>query len=76
VSEHRIAHPAQQDSSGDGARGQVYLYPHPLTLARNHAEAERIRLADLLRLQHAGGESLGDTESDRSSTCVLRPEDY
>jgi hypothetical protein len=46
VSEHRIAHPAQQDSVGDGARGQVYLYPHPLTLARDHAEAERIRLAD------------------------------
>jgi hypothetical protein len=25
---------------------QPYLYPHPLTLARYHAEAERIRLAD------------------------------
>lgn len=25
---------------------KVYLYPHPLTLARNRAEAERIRLAD------------------------------
>jgi hypothetical protein len=25
---------------------QPYLYPHPLTLARDHAEAERIRLAD------------------------------
>ncbi len=25
---------------------QLYLYPHPLTLARNHAEAERMRLAD------------------------------
>ncbi len=25
---------------------QLYLYPHPLTLARDHAEAERIRLAD------------------------------
>ena len=24
----------------------IYLYPHPLTLARNHAEAERMRLAD------------------------------
>ena len=24
----------------------TYLYPHPLTLARDHAEAERIRLAD------------------------------
>ena len=23
-----------------------YLYPHPLTLARSHAEAERARLAD------------------------------
>jgi hypothetical protein len=28
----------------DGQR--LYLYPHPLTLARNHAEAERIQLAD------------------------------
>jgi hypothetical protein len=46
VSEPRIAHPAQQDSVGDGAREQVYLYPHPLTLARDHAEAERIRLVD------------------------------
>ena len=26
--------------------GQLFLYPHPLTLARDHAEAERIRLAD------------------------------
>ena len=25
---------------------QLYLYPHPLTLARNRAEAERVRLAD------------------------------
>lgn len=25
---------------------QPYLYPHPLTLARNRAEAERDRLAD------------------------------
>jgi hypothetical protein len=25
---------------------QPYLYPHPLTLARDHAEAEKIRLAD------------------------------
>lgn len=25
---------------------QFYLYPHPLTLARNRAEAEKIRLAD------------------------------
>lgn len=24
----------------------LYLYPHPLTLARDHAEAERVRLAD------------------------------
>jgi hypothetical protein len=47
VSEPRIAHPARKDSAGDGARGQeVFLYPHPLTLARDHAEAERIRLAD------------------------------
>jgi hypothetical protein len=41
-----LAHPAQPDIIGDGATGQVYLYPHPLTLARDHAEAERIRLAD------------------------------
>ena len=41
-----LAHPAQPDTVGDGARGQVYPYPHPLTLARDHAEAERIRLAD------------------------------
>ena len=46
MSEHRIAHPAQPNSIRDGAKGQVYLYPHPLTLARDHAEAERIRLAD------------------------------
>lgn len=26
--------------------GQLYLYPHPLTLARDYAEAERVRLAD------------------------------
>ena len=25
---------------------QLYLYPHPLTLTRDRAEAERIRLAD------------------------------
>ena len=25
---------------------QLYLYPHPLTLARDRAEAERVRLAD------------------------------
>ena len=30
----------------DLAGGQLYLYPHPLSLARNHAEAERVRLAD------------------------------
>jgi hypothetical protein len=41
-----LAHPAQPDTVGDGARGQVYPYPHPLTLARDHAGAERIRLAD------------------------------
>jgi hypothetical protein len=46
VSEDRIAHPAQPDSLRDGARGQVYVYPHPLTLARDHAEAEAIWLAD------------------------------
>jgi hypothetical protein len=39
-------------SLGEEATGAVvtpeqpYLYPHPLTLARDHAEAERIRLAD------------------------------
>jgi hypothetical protein len=42
----RVTQPEQPDSIGDGAGGQLYLYPHPLTLARNHAEAERIRLAD------------------------------
>lgn len=26
--------------------GGVYLYPHPLSLARSRAEAERVRLAD------------------------------
>jgi hypothetical protein len=41
-----LAHPAQPDSIEDGATGQVYLYPHPLTLARDHAEAKRIRLGD------------------------------
>ena len=41
-----LAHPAQPDSIGDGARGQIYLYPHPLTLARDHAEAEWVTLAD------------------------------
>jgi hypothetical protein len=25
---------------------QLYLYPHPISLARDRAEAERIRLAD------------------------------
>ncbi len=25
---------------------QLYLYPHPLTLARDRVEAERVRLAD------------------------------
>ena len=25
---------------------QLYLYPHPLSLARDRAEAERVRLAD------------------------------
>jgi len=25
---------------------QIYLYPHPISLARDHAEAESIRLAD------------------------------
>jgi hypothetical protein len=29
----------------EGAK-QLYLYPHPLTLARDHAEAERVRVAD------------------------------
>jgi hypothetical protein len=41
-----LAHPAQPDIIGDGATGQVYPCPHPLTLARDHAEAKRIRLAD------------------------------
>ncbi len=29
-----------------GATSGTYLYPHPLTLARDRAEAERVRLAD------------------------------
>jgi hypothetical protein len=29
-----------------GNMEQLYLYPHPLTLARDRAEAERVRLAD------------------------------
>ncbi len=41
-----LAHPAQPDTIVDGARGQVYPCPHPLTLARAHAGAEGIRLAD------------------------------
>jgi hypothetical protein len=46
VSERSLAHPARPDSTRDEPGGQLYLYPHPLTLARDHAEAERIRLAD------------------------------
>ena len=41
-----LAHPAQPDTIGDGATGQVYPCPHPLTLTRDRAGAERIRLAD------------------------------
>ena len=41
-----LAHPAQPDTVGDGARGQVYPCPHPLSLARDRAGAERIGLAD------------------------------
>ena len=41
-----LAHPAQPDTLGDGARVQVYPCPHPLTLARDRAGAEGIGLAD------------------------------
>ena len=33
------------EANADATEG-LYLYPHPLTLARDHAEAERVRLAD------------------------------
>ena len=36
---------APRGATAEGAE-QLYLYPHPLTLARNRAEAERMRLAD------------------------------
>lgn len=34
--------PEAQQTTTEG----LYLYPHPLTLARDHAEAEKVRLAD------------------------------
>lgn len=37
---------AQITTHTSGKAEQLYLYPHPLTLARDHAEAERVRLAD------------------------------
>jgi hypothetical protein len=56
VTKKSLAHPAQVDSTeerreaqarfGEASRAYYLLYPHPLTLARDHAEAERIRLAD------------------------------
>ena len=36
---------ANAGANADATEG-LYLYPHPLTLARDHAEAERVRLAD------------------------------
>lgn len=36
----------QRAITTEGGAGWPYLYPHPLTLARDHAEAERVRLAD------------------------------
>lgn len=39
-----MAAPITAQTSGKAE--QLYLYPHPLTLARDHAEAERVRLAD------------------------------
>ena len=39
-----LAHPAQPDTLGDEATGQVY--PHPLTLACDRVGVEGIRLAD------------------------------
>ena len=40
-----LAHPAQPDTFGDGARGQVCPCPHPLAPARDLAGAGRIGLA-------------------------------
>lgn len=40
-----LARPPRAVTTKDNAE-QLYLYPHPLTLARNRAEAERARLAD------------------------------
>jgi hypothetical protein len=37
-----LAHPAQPDTVVDGASGQVYPCPHPLTPARDRAGAEGI----------------------------------
>ncbi len=45
MSQHSLARPPRVVTTDDGTE-QLYLYPHPLTLARDRAEAERIRLAD------------------------------
>ena len=37
---------APSGNAWNEAAEHLYLYPHPLTLACNHAEAERMRLAD------------------------------
>lgn len=41
-----MAAPDEATAQVSGSTEQLYLYPHPLTLAHNRAEAERIRLAD------------------------------
>ena len=45
MTDRSLAQHQRAITTEDGA-GQLYLYPHPLTLARDHAEAERSRLAD------------------------------
>ncbi len=45
MTDRSLAQHQRAITTANGA-GQLYLYPHPLTLARDHAEAERFRLAD------------------------------
>jgi hypothetical protein len=45
VDERSVARNPRAITTDDGA-GRLYVYPHPLSLARDHAEAERVRLAD------------------------------
>ncbi len=41
-----MAAPSEATAQASSKTEQLYLYPHPLTLARDRAEAERMRLAD------------------------------